>query len=396
MNEIVAAKVEQAIGLLREFELPLWIVQFARETYDNPAPIQDLAVGTTVTWPAAFVLTQSGRRVAIVGSGDVYNARAVGAYDEVVGYVQDVAGPLRDVLDQVNPEHIGVSYSVNDDSSDNITHGMYLVLRDILSGTAFQERLVPADPVLVALRARKLPEEISRIRHSISLTLELFERIGAMFRPGISECEVADQVHGLIRGLGATTAWDYEYDPIVNFGPSPDVGHVGPGETQLEPGMLVHVDLGIKQSGYCSDLQRTWYLLRDGEDGAPDPVLHAFNTVVDSIGAAFAALRPGVPGWTVDQAARRVITEAGYSEPEFSTGHQLGQTTHDGGALLGPAWPRYGNRPELAVEEDMVFTLEHSLPTAAGTIGIEEDVVVRPTGAEYLAAPQTELLYVRP
>jgi Xaa-Pro aminopeptidase len=78
-------------------------------------------------------------------------------------------------------------------------------------------------------------------------------------------------------------------------------------------------------------------------------------------------------------------------EGGFALGHQLGQSTHDGGCLLGPRWPRYGNRPEMTVEEGNVFTLEYALPSPAGTIGLEEDVVVTENGAEYLGTPQTEL-----
>jgi Xaa-Pro aminopeptidase len=45
----------------------------------------------------------------------------------------------------------------------------------------------------------------------------------------------------------------------------------------------------------------------------------------------------------------------------------------------------------MTVEEGNVFTLEYALPSPAGTIGLEEDVVVTENGAEYLGTPQTEL-----
>lgn len=395
MNDVVAAKVKQAAELLREFDLPVWIVQFARETYDHPQPVQHLMVGTTITWPAAFVVTASGRSIAIVGSGDVANVESVGVYGEVRSYVKDVGPTLREVLAEIDPPRIGLSYSVDDDSADNMTHGMYLVLQGCLRDTPFAERLTSADRVLTALRARKLPVEVDRIRAAVQATLSVFSVIEEHLRPGVSEREVARLAHETIRLRGATTAWDPSYDPVVNFGPDAPFGHAGPGDTRLGPGMLVHVDLGIKLDGYCSDLQRMWYLLRDGEDGPPEEVRARFATVVRSMRAGFEALRPGIPGWQVDDAARRVITEGGYEEPEFSLGHQLGQSTHDGGSLLGPRWPRYGARPEMLVEEGNVFTLEYALPSPAGPIGVEEDVVVTDSGAMYLTAPQTDLPCLR-
>ena len=40
--------------------LDCWIVEFARETGNRPDPLGYL-VGTTVTWPSAFLLHQDGR-----------------------------------------------------------------------------------------------------------------------------------------------------------------------------------------------------------------------------------------------------------------------------------------------------------------------------------------------
>jgi len=160
--------------------------------------------------------------------------------------------------------------------------------------------------------------------------------------------------------------------------------------------MLVHVDLGVRVDGYCSDLQRMWYVARDGEATAPDDVMAPFATLLQAMDAGLEALRPGVFGWQVDAAARAVITGAGYDEPHFALGHQLGQSTHDAGALLGPRWARYGPRPNLPIEQGSVFTVEYSLPTPAGQIGLEEDVLVTVDGAQHLSNPQTELKIICP
>lgn len=395
MNDVIVEKVRQASDLLQEFDLPLWIVQFGRETYDHPQPVQELLVGTSVTWPAAFLIAAGGDTFAIAGTGDLANVRSIGAYREVIGYVQDVGPALRDVIMRFDPPRIGVSYSVDDDSADNITHGMYLILEGCLRDTPYARRLTSADRVLTSLRARKMPSEIERIRAAVDSTLALFSQIEAMLKAGITERQVADAVHASIANGGMTTAWDRNYDPVVNFGAESAFGHARPTDITLEPGMLVHVDLGVKRNGYCSDMQRMWYMLRDSEDKPPEDVAAAFDAVLASMHAGFAALKPGVQGWQVDAEARKILTGRGYDEPEFSLGHQLGQTTHDGGCLLGPRWPRYGNRPHMRVEEGNVFTLEYALRTSAGTIGLEEDVVVTADGAEYLSPPQTELRCLR-
>src|SRR5262249_6399484 len=157
--------------------------------------------------------------------------------------------------------------------------------------------------------------------------------------------------------------------------------HTYPSDAvRVEPGHLVHVDLGVRLDGYCSDLQRMWYVPRPGETGPPDDVRRAVGTVVPAIDAAGAGPRPRVEGVEVDAAARRVVAEAGYPEFKHGVGHGLGRAVHDGGTLLGPRWPCYGRNTEGVVEAGNVFTLELGVPTGSGLVGLEEDVLVTAAG----------------
>jgi Xaa-Pro aminopeptidase len=95
----------------------------------------------------------------------------------------------------------------------------------------------------------------------------------------------------------------------------------------------------------------------------------------------------------VDAVARKVITDAGYPEFLYATGHQLGRACHDGGALLGPPWERYGTTPYMPVEVGQVYTLEPAVVVPGyGYMGLEEDVVVTENGAVFLGEPQTKII----
>jgi Xaa-Pro aminopeptidase len=245
------------------------------------------------------------------------------------------------------------------------------------------------------LRGRKSPAEVERIRQAVALTEGIVKRITGQIRPGVSERELADFVHARFAELDVSPAWPAEGCPIVNSGPSSDLGHTFPSATiRIEPGHLVHIDLGVRRDDYCSDLQRMWYVRRPGESAPPADVQQAFHTVVSAIEAGAAALRPGARGFEVDAAARKVVVEAGYPEFKHGLGHSLGRAVHDGGAMLGPRWPCYGRNVETLIEPGNVFTLELSVPTSSGVVGLEEDVVVTATGCEFLSTRQSELMLV--
>jgi Xaa-Pro aminopeptidase len=107
-------------------------------------------------------------------------------------------------------------------------------------------------------------------------------------------------------------------------------------------------------------------------------------------------LKPGVPGWQVDDAARQYIVDAGYPEYMHALGHLLGRSAHDGATVLGPQWERYAGICELPVEVGNIFTLElHVLVPNRGLMSLEEDVLVTKNGVEYLSTPQTQLRYLR-
>jgi len=66
----------------------------------------------------------------------------------------------------------------------------------------------------------------------------------------------------------------------------------------------------------------------------------------------------------------------------------VGTRAHDGGALLGPRWERYGDLVTRPVEEGQVYTLEFGVRTSRGYVGQEEMVRVVPGGCEFLSPLQ--------
>ncbi len=384
-------KAAQATALLAEVDLDCWLT-FARETVVSPDPGVELAIGVDVTWNSAFLFFRDGQRVAIVGRYDVPDVRLSGIFDEVIGYDEGLRAALVATLERHDPQSIGLNYSLHDKTADGLTHGMWQLLQELLDGTPYPARFTSAERLLGRLRARKTPAEVARIRGAIAETEEIVAALTDRIAPGVSEAALGAFVHDEFRRRGLPSAWSWQGCPIVNSGPESDPGHAAPRDDILvAPGHLVHVDLGVRREGYCSDIQRMWYVRRPGESTPPAEIERAFAVVLQAIDAGAAALRPGVRGFEVDAVAREVIVEGGFEEYRHAFGHGLGRACHDGGPLLGPRWERYGNTPDMLVEVGHVYTLELGVVTSAGYLGLEEDVLVTEDGCVFLSTQQRAL-----
>lgn len=393
---LVNEKVGQAVEILKEQDVDLWLT-FVRETSGVRDPALDFIFGPgDLTWESALMLTQTGQALALVGRYEVDAVRRLGVYAEVTGYDEGISAPLRQLLTRLDPARIAINTSRSNVHADGLTHAMYEMLVGYLHGTPYAERLVSAEPVINALRGRKSPEELARIRKAVQTTEEIYRQTFHFLKPGMMEVEVGNFMHLQVGQRGLGYAWSRENCPAVNSGPDSPVGHAGPTQIIIEPGHLIHFDFGVREDDYCSDIQRMAYVLRPGESAPPPEVQHGFETVRRAIEAARAVMKPGVPGRDVDAAARAVVTGAGYPEYKYATGHQLGRVAHDGGALLGPEWERYGESPRQFLEENQVYTIEPGLMVPGyGYIGLEEDVVITAGGAEYLCPPQTDLIVIK-
>lgn len=393
--KLTTEKVSQAAEILAEKGVDLWLT-FARETAMTPDPALELILGLGVTWRSMFLISPSKRHTAIVGHYDAENIRQLGAYQEVVGYHQGLRKHVVEALEAYDPARIAINFSESDVAADGLTLGNYRTLLAYLDGTPYGQRLESAEKIIAALRGRKTPQEVERIRQAIAVTEGLFDEVEAFVRPGMTQRQIAGFVQHRIDGAGLEYAWEKAHNPIVTCGPHSALGHAIPGDVPLEPGHTLHMDLGVKQSGYCSDLQRMWYVLEEGEEQAPEDVQRAFDTVLAAIESGRAALKVGVPGWQVDAAARKTVIDAGYPEYMHALGHLLGRSAHDGATVLAPRWERYEGINELPVEPGNVFTLElHVVVPNRGVMSLEEDVLVTDQGVEYLSKPQKALRYIR-
>ncbi len=151
MTTFVKEKVQQAVQILREKKIDVWLT-FLRETSAGGDPVLPLIYGQDLTWTSALIITAIGETIAIVGRYEAESVLRSNAYTTVIPYDQSIQPDLHRILYDLNPEQIAINYSLNDVHADGLTYGMYKLLVKYLSGTPLLDRLIPAEGLIAALR----------------------------------------------------------------------------------------------------------------------------------------------------------------------------------------------------------------------------------------------------
>jgi Xaa-Pro aminopeptidase len=226
------------------------------------------------------------------------------------------------------------------------------------------------------LRMQKDAAEIELIQRNAEIADRAMAAAFGAVRPGVSERAVADAVAASFTG-DRVEGIDFA---IIGSGPNGAFPHHHTGDRVLQTGDALVIDIGARRWGYHSDITRMAFI---GEPSAEYRKVH--QVVEEAVRAALAAVKPGVPASRVDQAARAVITRAGYGEFfTHRTGHGLGLDGHEPPYMTG--------NNELLLEEGMVFSIEPGiyLPGKFG-VRLEEIVTVTAAGAHIFSGLSREL-----
>jgi Xaa-Pro aminopeptidase len=390
MMDIVKEKIHQAKGILAELGIDLWLT-LTRESESVPDPAAKLISDQNVCWLTGFFITPDGNNTVLVGDVDAPDYERSALYPKVVTYQEDVGQCVRSIIGELNPRQIAVNFSKSSYTADGLSHGLYLMLLEYLEGTPFGDRLVSAEKLIALLRGRKTPLEIAHLRKAAQMAARAWDEALPQIETGMTEIEIAVLLENAILAQGVTPA----FETIVNAGSKTAAGHGSPTEAVLEKGELLHVDFGVRYDGYCSDIQRVAYFRGAGESEAPKELERAFECIRRIVDETAQEYRPGALGHRIDALARQILVDAGYPEYNHGLGHQIGQSVHDGGALVGPPWKRYGKLVRMPLEENSTFTVELGITLdGVGHVSLEEDLLVTPRGGEFLGPRQRGLTVI--
>ena len=388
---------------MAEAKVDAWVV-IVRENANDPLAMH--VGGENAGGAAALLFFRDGTRVrslALSPSGEATALRDIGLHDEVRSLERgtNVFTLAAEELRKANVGSIAVN-SASRNAADGLSHTQRKALEEALGD--FGSRLVSSQELVIRWLGVKVPEEIEIMRRAAIVTERLEEEAYATIRPGVTrDADVALYLKRRMRELGYEDAWAPDQNPNVNSGI--DRGHSHATEKVIAHGDIIQTDFGIKVGGvWCTDIQRFAYVLRPGETAAPPDMQKRWEIARQGSRIALAAMKPGARGFDVDLAQREWMKKNASEPVPWSTGHPVGYWAHDMGPALGGAQrattppPNSDAARPLAVNQVFAFDGFFCWPVGDGqtkTISVEEMAVVTPNGAEYLMAPQEELVLVR-
>lgn len=269
--------------------------------------------------------------------------------------------------------------------------------------------LFDASAAIHAMRLRKEPGELERLREAARISCAAHEQARQAVRAGMGEYQIESLLEGHFRNAGARQP---AYPSIVAGGDNACILHYTNNQDPLQDGDLLLIDAGCSLMDYYNaDITRTFPI--NGRFSGEQRAL--YELVLSAQRRAIAAVQPGSSSAKVHNAAvavlvdgllelgllqgdrEAIITGHGYRHLyPHRTGHWLGLDVHDVGAS------RLGDH-HTALEPGMVLTVEpglylsNRLPVPEGQppipenwqgigIRIEDDVAVTATSHEVLTA----------
>lgn len=405
INDWLDTRLDTVVAAaMRAEDVDLWIVS-GREYNEDPV----LETMLPATW-------QSARRRTILvfhdrGPDEGIERLAVARYD--VGDLFETAwekeeqpdqwARLAEIVSERDPARIAVNRSGTFALADGMTDTEYDHLRDALP-SRYVDRLVSGEGLAVRWLETRIEAErtvypqVVRLARSIIAT-GLSE---AVIQPGVTTTEdVRWWYRSRIRDLNLT-AWFHPTVSVQRPGATTEGDFSSEAEGRvIQPGDLLHVDLGITYLRLHTDTQQHAYVLRSGETAAPDGLqrgLRVANRLQDLLTDRFAPGRTGneVLASTLDAAAAEGIDATIYSHP-------IGFHGHAAGPLIG-LWdqqdgvPGRGDvplRPNTAHSIELNAAVE--VPEWDGQevlFRLEEDALFTGETVRYLDGRQTEFYLI--
>jgi Xaa-Pro dipeptidase len=243
-----------------------------------------------------------------------------------------------------------------------------------------QAQFVIATPVTAGCRMIKSPAEIALMQRANDITLAAIGATVKTLTEGMTQHEISANIGEATRRLGGNGD-----GALVGLGKFSAFPHGSIQPQQLKDGDIVLIDCGCTVDGYTSDITRTTVL------GKPTQRQRdVWELEKRAQGAAFKAAQIGATCASVDAAARKVITDAGFG-PGYKVPGLPHRTGH-GIGLDGHEWTNFVKGNTTKIQPGMCFSDEPMI-AIYGEFGIrlEDCLHITESGPKFFTGPSPSI-----
>ena len=312
---------------------------------------------------------------------------------------------LMDIITTRNPKKIGINTSVNYGHADGMDVTDYNEFMGKLP-SGFKTKVVSAETLAVNWLETRTEREMNYYPQLINITHKIIQEgfSEKVITPGITTTDdVVWWFREKINSMGLQT-WFHPSVSVQRNDPQ-NFEHLRsfsnrPKDDVIQPGDLLHVDIGITYLRLNTDVQEHAYVLKPGETDVPSSIKDAFakaNRLQDILTSQF---KPGKTGNQIltdalAQAKKENIAAVIYTHPLGFHGHAAGPT-------IG-LWDMQGGVPGSG-DFPMNYRTAYSIELNAATdipewkksirIMLEEDGYFDETGFRYIGGRQKEIYLI--
>lgn len=312
---------------------------------------------------------------------------------------------LMDIITTRNPKKIGINTSVNYGHADGMDVTDYNEFMGKLP-SGFKTKVVSAETLAVNWLETRTEREMNYYPQLINITHKIIQEgfSEKVITPGITTTDdVVWWFREKINSMGLQT-WFHPSVSVQRNDPQ-NFEHLRsfsnrPKDDVIQPGDLLHVDIGITYLRLNTDVQEHAYVLKPGETDVPSSIKDAFakaNRLQDILTSQF---KPGKTGNQIladalAQAKKENIAAVIYTHPLGFHGHAAGPT-------IG-LWDMQGGVPGPG-DFPMNYRTAYSIELNAATdipewkksirIMLEEDGYFDETGFRYIGGRQKEIYLI--
>jgi Xaa-Pro dipeptidase len=240
-------------------------------------------------------------------------------------------------------------------------------------------QFVSATSVTAGGRMFKSPAEIALMQRANDMTIVAYRATIESAREGMTTDEFSGNCAAAFRALGV------QGGVFCSFGKYTAFPHGSIAPQKLKENDIVLMDGGCSVEGYQSDITRMFVF------GKPTQRQRdIWNLERRSQDAGFAAAKIGSPCEVVDEAARKVITDAGFG-PDYKVPGLPHRTGH-GIGLDGHEWTNFVRGNKTPIQPGMCFSDEPTI-VIYGEFGIrlEDCLYITPDGPRFFTAQSSSI-----